>query len=50
VGRDGRLLDDFFIARSDRAVHVLNVPSPAATASLAIGAHVVRAVLAALDE
>jgi L-2-hydroxyglutarate oxidase len=49
VGRDGRLLDDFFIARSDRAVHVLNVPSPAATASLAIGAHVATAVLDTLD-
>ena len=49
VGRDGRLLDDFFIARSDRAVHVLNVPSPAATASLAIGTHIARAVLGTLD-
>lgn len=37
VGRDGRLLDDFEIAGSRRVVHVLNAPSPAATASLAIG-------------
>jgi (S)-2-hydroxyglutarate dehydrogenase len=36
VGRDGSLLDDFLIARTGRAVHVLNAPSPAATASLAI--------------
>ena len=37
VGRDGALLDDFLVARTGRAVHVLNAPSPAATASLAIG-------------
>ena len=37
LGRDGALLDDFLIARTGRAVHVLNAPSPAATASLAIG-------------
>lgn len=33
---DGTLVDDFAFATSDRAVHVLNAPSPAATASLAI--------------
>jgi (S)-2-hydroxyglutarate dehydrogenase len=37
LGRDGALVDDFLIARTGRAVHVLNAPSPAATASLAIG-------------
>jgi 2-hydroxyglutarate dehydrogenase len=37
VGRDGTLVDDFKLARTGRAVHVLNAPSPAATASLAIG-------------
>jgi 2-hydroxyglutarate dehydrogenase len=37
LGRDGALLDDFLIARTGRALHVLNAPSPAATASLAIG-------------
>jgi 2-hydroxyglutarate dehydrogenase len=36
LGRDGALLDDFKLARTGRAVHVLNAPSPAATASLAI--------------
>ncbi len=36
VGRDGALVDDFLLARTGRAVHVLNAPSPAATASLAI--------------
>jgi (S)-2-hydroxyglutarate dehydrogenase len=38
IGRDGELLDDFVIRRAGRAVHVLNAPSPAATASLEIGA------------
>jgi 2-hydroxyglutarate dehydrogenase len=37
LGRDGALVDDFLLARDGRAVHVLNAPSPAATASLAIG-------------
>jgi (S)-2-hydroxyglutarate dehydrogenase len=36
LGRDGALVDDFLLARTGRAVHVLNAPSPAATASLAI--------------
>ncbi len=40
VGRDGALLDDFHVVTTPRAVHVLNAPSPAATASLAIGEHV----------
>jgi L-2-hydroxyglutarate oxidase LhgO len=35
--RDGSLVDDFAIAEAERMVHVLNAPSPAATASLAIG-------------
>jgi len=39
LGRDGKLLDDFVIRESERALHVLNAPSPAATASLAIGRH-----------
>lgn len=34
---DGSLVDDFRIVREERAIHVLNAPSPAATASLAIG-------------
>jgi len=39
VDRDGNLIDDFAIAESERSLHVLNAPSPAATASLAIGDH-----------
>jgi L-2-hydroxyglutarate oxidase len=34
--RDGSLVDDFRFLRSGRCVHVINAPSPAATASLAI--------------
>jgi L-2-hydroxyglutarate oxidase LhgO len=37
VTRDGALADDFVIVEAERMVHVLNAPSPAATASLAIG-------------
>jgi L-2-hydroxyglutarate oxidase LhgO len=37
LGRDGRLVDDFLLAGSERILHVLNAPSPAATSSLAIG-------------
>jgi L-2-hydroxyglutarate oxidase len=37
VTRDGTLVDDFLIRTVGRAVHVLNAPSPAATASLEIG-------------
>ncbi|MGZ8615380.1 MAG: L-2-hydroxyglutarate oxidase [Actinomycetota bacterium] len=43
VGRDGGLVDDFLFVQSDPAVlHVLNAPSPAATAALPIGAEIVR--------
>ena len=42
VDRSGKLLDDFHFATSDRAVHVLNVPSPAATASIVIGREIVK--------
>ena len=36
LGRDGSLVDDFVIHDTDRAIHVRNAPSPAATSSLAI--------------
>ncbi len=35
----GTLADDFVVHRVGRCLHVLNAPSPAATASLAIGEH-----------
>jgi L-2-hydroxyglutarate oxidase LhgO len=37
VLRDGTLVDDFVLGGSGRVLHVLNAPSPAATAALAIG-------------
>jgi L-2-hydroxyglutarate oxidase LhgO len=40
VAPDGSLVDDFKISVTPGAVHVVNAPSPAATASLAIGRHV----------
>jgi 2-hydroxyglutarate dehydrogenase len=40
LGRDGRLVDDFVFSATDRALHVRNAPSPAATSSLAIARHV----------
>ncbi len=38
--RDGRLIDDFNILQHNNIVHVRNAPSPAATASLAIGKYI----------
>ena len=46
LDRRGKLLDDFHFAYTDRMIHVCNVPSPAATASLAIGRCIVDNVLA----
>lgn len=42
---DGTLVQDFSFAESRNALHVLNAPSPAATASLAIGEYVARKCL-----
>ncbi len=39
LSRSGALVDDFLIEESDTAIHVLNAPSPAATASIMIGQH-----------
>ncbi|MEU0050331.1 L-2-hydroxyglutarate oxidase [Streptomyces sp. NPDC006309] len=48
VLRDGTLVDDFLIEEGPRTVHVLNAPSPAATASLPIGREVGRRALGLL--
>jgi len=40
LASDGRLVDDFVIEESGSTIHVLNAPSPGATASLAIGSYV----------
>lgn len=37
MDHQGRLVDDFHLVEADRMLHVMNAPSPAATASLAIG-------------
>ena len=39
---DGKLVDDFRIVEADHQVHVLNAPSPAATASISIGESISR--------
>ena len=44
--RDGRLVDDFYYERGIRQIHVLNAPSPAATASLEIGRRIAGEVQA----
>jgi (S)-2-hydroxyglutarate dehydrogenase len=36
LGRDGKLVDDFVFSETERALHVRNAPSPAATSSLTI--------------
>jgi (S)-2-hydroxyglutarate dehydrogenase len=36
LGRDGRLVDDFVVSRTERALHIRNAPSPAATSALAL--------------
>ena len=36
IDRDGTLVDDFVVHRTERAIHVRNAPSPAATSSLAL--------------
>ena len=40
LGQDGDTRDDFRIEYTDHSIHVLNAPSPAATASLAIGSQI----------
>ncbi len=45
VRRDGTLIHDFLLAESGRMIHVLNAPSPAATAALPIGEHLASTVL-----
>ena len=46
VRRNGALADDFVIVEDAAAVHVLNAPSPAATACLAIGEHIANRIVA----
>ena len=46
MAREGELIQDFCLIQRPAALHVLNAPSPAATASLAIGEEIVRKILA----
>jgi L-2-hydroxyglutarate oxidase len=45
---DGSLLDDFHFVEGEREIHVVNAPSPGATASLAIGEEIASKVAAGL--
>jgi L-2-hydroxyglutarate oxidase LhgO len=49
VNPDGSLVDDFSIVQSPGAIHVLNAPSPGATASLAIGLHIAGLAASGFD-
>lgn len=49
VRRDGALVDDFYFVQSANLLHVCNVPSPAATASLPIGRAIVDMVAKTLE-
>ncbi len=42
ISREGKLQMDFNIIRTGRQIHVLNAPSPGATASLAIASHIIE--------
>ena len=42
---DGKLINDFRIVETERMVHVLNAPSPAATASISIGRKIAEMVI-----
>jgi len=44
VGKDGTLIHDFLFVNTKRTFHVCNAPSPAATSSIPIGAHIIRKV------
>lgn len=45
LNRDGTLMDDFYIVPTERSIHVLNAPSPAATASIEIGKTIAQQII-----
>ena len=49
VDSEGKMVDDFCIQTEGRMVHVLNAPSPAATASLSIAEHIADKVMSTID-
>lgn len=44
ISADGELVQDFRLVHGPHSLHVLNAPSPAATASLAIGRHIAQQI------
>ena len=48
VARNGKLMDDFALLQEGRCLHVLNAPSPAATASFSIGRTLLQMIDGAL--
>jgi len=47
---NGKLVDDFRIVEANRMIHVLNAPSPAATASISIGNRIAKMVKSKFDK
>ncbi len=47
---NGKLVDDFRFAEAERMIHVLNAPSPAATASISIGNRIAKMVKNKFDK
>lgn len=47
--KDGGLLDDFYFVEDKNILHVCNAPSPAATASLAIGEYIAKKIISGLN-
>jgi (S)-2-hydroxyglutarate dehydrogenase len=49
LAADGKLVDDFLFEEAEGVIHVLNAPSPGATASLAIGRMIAEKAIARFD-
>ena len=49
LGRDGRMVDDFSLGETEHIIHVRNAPSPAATASLAVGRELAERAIARFE-
>jgi len=49
LGNDGEVIEDFMIVKNDKNIHILNAPSPAATACLAIGDEIVEHATKSFD-
>ena len=49
LGRNGDVIDDFRIEKNQKNIHVLNAPSPAATACLSIGDHILKKYISLIN-